>query len=201
MVKYGILRGKEDQITRDLKRSPLPLWKLGEKYGVSKQAVQGFQKRRGIKRPPKPKGHEIKSCLICQKLIEIGKRPHSEFISSHTIRKELGIKKRQEGKYLYHFGVVRQKGLVGGKFGYLHSRKVEKAYRLYFTKRLPIRRIGWMVGLRNFKSIIKQHLNSGWDVPPSLYVYDGKERSKIQAEIQKRKRAERRSEKQGKGKS
>jgi hypothetical protein len=55
MGKYGILRGKEDELTRDLKRTIIPFWKLGEKYGVSKQAIQAFQRRRGIERPPKPK--------------------------------------------------------------------------------------------------------------------------------------------------
>jgi hypothetical protein len=191
MGKYGILRGKGAQLTRDLKRTIIPFWKLGEKYGVSKQAIQAFQRRRGIERPPKPKGHQIRECPICQKLIEIGKRPYCEFISSHTIRKELGVRKRQRGKYLYHLRMVREKGLVSRKFGCLHSRRVEKAYQLYFTKCLPIRRIGWMAGLRNFQSIIKRHLVLGWDVPPSLYVYDGKERSRIQTELLRRKRGER----------
>ncbi len=193
MGQYGILRDKEDELTRDLKKTNIPFWKLGEKYGVSKQAIQAFQRRRGIERPPKPKGHQIGNCPICQKLIEIGKRPRCEFISSHTIRKELGIGKRQRGKYLYHLRIVREKGLVSGKFGCLHSRRVEKAYRLYFTKSLPIRRIGWMVGLMNFQSIIRRHLVLGWDVPPSLYVYDGKERSRIKTNFHKRKRGERSS--------
>ena len=183
MGKYGILRGKEDELTRDLKRTIIPLSKLGEKYGVSKQAIQAFQVRRRIKRSPKPKGHQIENCPICQKLIEIGKRPYCEFISSHTIRKELGVRKKQGGKHLYHLRMVREKGLVSRKFGCLHSRRIEKAYRLYFTKRLPIRTIGRMVGLRNFQSIIKRHLVLEWDVPPSLYVYDGKERRRIQAEL------------------
>jgi hypothetical protein len=187
MGKYGILRGKEDELTRDLKKTVISLGKLGEKYGVSKQAIQAFQIRRGIKRAPKPKGHQIEKCPICQKLIKIGKRPYCEFISSHTIRKELGVRKKQRGKYLYHLRMVREKGLVKSKFGCLHSRRVEKAYQLYFTKRLPIRRIGWIVGLRNFQSIIKRHLVLGWDVPPPLYVYDGKERSRIQTELRKKK--------------
>jgi hypothetical protein len=190
MGKCGILRGKEDELTRDLKRTIIPLWKLGEKYGVSKQAIQAFQIRRGIQRPPKPKGQQIEKCPICQKLIEIGKRPYCEFISSHTIRKESGVRKRQRGKYLYHLRMVREKELVNSKFGCLHSRRVEKAYQLYFTKCLPIRTIGRMVGLRNFQSIIKRHLVLGWNVPPPLYVYDGKERSRIQTEF-KKKRGER----------
>ena len=187
-IRCRILRGKEDELTRDLKRTIIPLWKLGEQYGISKQAIQAFQRRRGIKRPPKPKGHQIDKCLICQKLVEIGKRPHCEFISSHTIRKELGVRKRQRGKYLYHLRMVREKGWVSCKFGCLHSRRVEKAYQLYFTKCLPIRTIGRMVGLQNFQSIIKRHLVLGWDVPPPPYVYDGKERSRIQTELLKRKR-------------
>jgi len=201
MRKYGTLRGKEDELTRDLKRAAIPLWKLGEKYGVSKQAIQAFQRRRGIERPPNPGGHNIKSCPICQQLIEIGQRPRCEFISSHSIREELGIEKRQKGKYLYHLGRVKEKGLVSGKLGCLHSKRVEKAYQLYFTERLPIRRIGRIMGLRNFHSIIKRHLDLGLDVPPSLYVYDCKERSKIQTEIHKRKRGEISSKEQGKMKS
>ncbi len=186
MGKYGILRGKEDELIRDLRRTIIPFWRLGEKYGVSKQAIQAFQKRREIKRPPKPKGHQIENCSICQRLIKIGKRPHCEFISSHTIRRELGIGKSQRGKYSYHLQIAREKGLVNGRLGSLHSRKLEKAYQLYFKRCLPIRTIGRMVGLVNFQSTIRRHLVLGWDVPPSLYVYDRKERSKMKTKCQRK---------------
>ena len=71
-----------------------------------------------------------------QKLIEISKKPHSEFISIHTIAKETGELK---ANYSYHLGILRDKGLVSERFGRLRSKKAEKAYAIYFKKRLPIR--------------------------------------------------------------
>ncbi len=185
MRRWGILQGKEDNLVKDLKETALSFKKLGKKYGVSRQAVHGFCKRQGIKRPLKPKGHQTKECRLCQKLIQISKKPHSQFISSHTIREEMGVK--SGGKYLYHLRTLRDKGLVDEKFGRLLSKRAEKAYAIYFTKRLPISTIGWQVGLKNFQSVIRQHRELGWNVPPSLYVYDGRERSRIQSEIQRRK--------------
>jgi hypothetical protein len=43
------------------------------------------------------------------------------------------------------------------------------------------------VGLKNFHSVIRNHRELGYDVPPSLYIYDGRERSRIRGEIQRRK--------------
>ena len=185
MKRWGILRGKEDDLVRDLKKTTFSFNKLGKKYGVSRQAVYAFSKSQGIKRPVKPRGHQIEECRLCQELIQISKKPHSEFISIHTIRKKTGVEAR--GKYLYHLRSLRGKGLVDEKFGRLRSKRAEKAYMIYFKKRLPIRMIGWKVGLKNFQSIIGKHRQSGWNVPPSLYVYDGKERSRIRSEIQGRK--------------
>ena len=183
--RWGILRGKEDDLVRDLKETTFSFKKLGERYGVSREAVRAFSKRQGIKRPVKPRGHQIEECRLCQELIQISRKPHSEFISIHTIRKKTGVE--SGAKYLYHLRRLRDKGLVDEKFGRLQSKRVEKAYTIYFKKRLPIRMIGWKVGLKNFQSIIRKHRKLGWNVPPSLYVYDGKERSRIQKEIQRRK--------------
>ena len=185
MGRWGILRGKKDDLVRDLKETTLSFKKLGEKYGVSREAVRAFSKRQGIKRPVKPKGHQTLECRLCQKLIQISRKPHSEFISVHTIIKTTGVE--SGAKYLYHLRTLRGKGLVDEKFGRLHSKRAEKAYMIYFKKRLPIRMIGWKVGLKNFQSIIGKHRKLGWNVPPSLYVYDGKERSRIRSEIQGRK--------------
>ena len=185
MARWGILQGKENDLVKNLKETTLSFKKLGKRYGVSGQAVQAFFKKQRIKRPVRPKGHQIGECPFCQKLIQISKKPHSEFISSHTIRKKTGVKSR--GKYLYHLETLRDRGFVNQKFGRLHSKRAEKAYAIYLTKRLPIRTIGWKVGYKNFQSIIQKHQALGWDVPPSLYVYDGRERSRIQSEIQRRK--------------
>jgi biotin operon repressor len=185
MKRWGILRGKENNLIRDLKETTLSCKRLGERYGVSRQAVYAFSKRQGIERPLKPKGHQTKGCRLCQKLIQISKERHSEFISIHTIAKEMG---GTWAEYLPHLRTLKSKGLVNPKFGRLRSKKVEKAYAIYFTKKLPIRTIGWKVGLNNFSSVIKKHRELGWNVPPSLYVYDRKEKSRIQSGIQREKR-------------
>jgi biotin operon repressor len=185
MKRWGILQDKEDNLMKDLKGTTLSFEKLGKKYGVSRQAIHLFYKRQGIKRPKKPRGHQPEGCRLCQRLIQISKKPHSEFISIHTIVKETGGSRT---KCLYHLRTLRDKGLVDEKFGRLRSKRAEKAYAIYFKKRVPIRRIGRKVGLRNFPSLIRKHRDSGWNVPPSLYVYDGRERSRIQSEIQRRKR-------------
>ena len=169
---------------KDLKETTLTFKKLGERYGVSKQAVHAFSKRQGIERPVKPKGHQTGECRLCQKLIQISKKPHSEFISIHTIVKGTG---GSGAKCRYHLRILRGRGLVNQKFGRLHSKRAEKAYAIYFTKRLPIHTIGRKVRYKSFYSIIQHHRASGWNVPPSLYVYDGRERSRIQSEIQRRK--------------
>jgi len=184
IARWRMLQGKEDNLVRDLKETTLSFKKLGERYGVSRQAVHCFFKRQGIKRPVKPKGHQNEECRLCQKLIQISKKPHSEFISIHTIEKETGVSR---AKYRYHLRMLRDKRFVDEKFGRLQSKRAEKAYAIYFTKRLPIRTIGRKVGINNFQSVIRKHRELGWNVPRSLYVYDGKERSRIQSKIQRRK--------------
>jgi hypothetical protein len=184
--RWGILRGNEDNLAKDLKETTLSSRKLGKKYGVSGQAVYGFCKRQGINRPLKPKGHQTGKCRLCQKLLQISKRPHSEFISSETIRKEMG---ESRDKYFHHLGTLRRKGLVSQRFARIRSKRIEEAYAIYFTKRLSILTIGRKVGLKNFYSTIRRHIESGWNVPPSLYVYDRQERSRIWNEIQRKKTA------------
>jgi biotin operon repressor len=169
---------------KDLEGTTLSFKKLGKKYGVSRQAVHGFSGRQGIKRPQRPKGHQTEGCRLCQKLIQISEKPHSEFISIHTIVKETG---GSRVKYLYHLRRLRDRGLINPKFGRLYSKRLEKAYAIYFTKRLPISTIGWKVGIKNFHSLIRKHRKLGWNVPPSLYVYDGKERRRILSGIKRRK--------------
>ncbi len=184
MRRWGMLQGKEDNLLKDLKETTLTFKKLGERYGVSRQAVYTFSKRQGIKRPVKPKGHQTGECRLCQKLIQISKKPHSEFISIHTIVKETG---GSRAKCRYHLRTLRDRGLVDEKFGRLLSKRAEKAYAIYFKKRLPISMIGRKVGYKSFYSIIQWHRGLGYDVPPSLYVYDGRERSRIKSKIQRRK--------------
>lgn len=185
MRKLAILRSKQDSLVKDLKETILSFKELADRYGVSRQGIHIFCKRQGIKRPEKPKGHQTEQCPLCQKLLQISKKPHSEFISTHTIVKETG---ESWEKCLWHLRILRSKGLVNPKFGRLHSQRAERAYAIYFTKRLPIGRIGQEFGYKNFWSVIRRHRELGWSVPPSLYVYDGQERSRIQSGIQRRKK-------------
>jgi len=184
MGRTGILQAEKDNLVKDLEETTLTFTKLGEKYGVSKQAVHDFSKKQGIKRPKRPKGHQTEACRLCEKLIQISKKPHSEFVSIHTIEKESG---ESRVKCLYHLRALRDKGLVTERFGRLKSKRAEKAYAIYFTERLPIRAIGWKVGIRNFQSYIQKHRELGWNVPPSLYVYDEREKRRVLRRSQRRK--------------
>jgi hypothetical protein len=178
---WGQLRTVEDQLIKNLEETTIPFLRLGKKYRVSRQAILGFCNRRGIKRP---KRAHTEKCSICQGLIRIAKKPHSDFISSQTIKKQLGLGKV---KFLYHMGILRKKGLISQKFGRLHSKRIERAYQIYFKKRLPVRIIGRQAGLENFHSTIQKHKTSGWDVPAPLFKYDGNER-RIRLKMTKRKR-------------
>jgi hypothetical protein len=182
MGTVGQLRRVEDRLIKDLAQTTIPLLRLGKKYGVSKQAIFGFCKRRGIKRP---KREHTEKCSICQGLIRIAKKPHSDFISSQTIKKQLGL---GQIEFRYHISFLRKKGLISQKFGRLHSRKAEWAYQIYFKKRLPVRTIGRQVGLKNFHSIIKRHKVLGWDVPAPLFKYDSAYRRKMLKMIQRKRR-------------
>ena len=153
---------------------------------MSKQAIYEFSERQGIKRPAKPEGHQIEDCRLCQKLLQISKEPHSEFISNPTIVKKTEVPRE---RCLYHLKRLKERGLVDEKFGRLRSERAEKAYAMYFTKRLSIQAIGREVGYKSFYSIIQRHRALGWGIPPPLYVYDGQERSRILRGTHRRKKA------------
>ena len=182
----GQLRRVEDRLMKDLEETPVSLLQLAKKYGVSRQAIFGFIQRKGIKRPPM---EHTEKCSICRDLIGIAKKPHSDFMTSQTIKKQLGL---GTGTFLYHVSLLRRRGLVSQKFGRLHSRRAERAYQIYFKKRVPVSEIGRQVGLKNFHSVIKKHKVLGWDVPDPLFTYDSNDRRKSKLKMNKRKRREER---------
>jgi biotin operon repressor len=179
------LRSVEDRLIKDLKESTLSFAELGRRYGVSRQAIFAFCQGKGIKRPKRLKREHTQNCSICQSLIRISKKPHSDFICSHTIRDELKIHK---ARWLYHLQILRKQGLISQKLGRLKSRKAEKAYQIYFKKRLPVSMIGRQVGLNNFYAIIKEHRALGWDVPDPLFTYDSNDRKKTIAKMNRKKK-------------
>ena len=180
MVIRNKLKGVEDKLIKDAKETTLSLSQLAEKYGVSKQGISIFIHRKGIKRPKLPKKEHVETCSICQSLLRMANKRHSDFISSRTIKKQLGL---ERGKWRYHICILRNKGLISQRFGRLFSRKVELAYQIYFDKGLPVERIGKQVGLKNLRSVIKKHKALGWDVPDS----NRSERRKKTEEIVKNK--------------
>ncbi len=170
------LKGVEDHLIKDLRETTLSFRSLGKEYGVTKQAISNFINRKWIARLKKPKKqeHTEKECPICQGLIKIARKPHSEFICYQTLSEQLGLQRKE---LRLHLSLLRSKKIVPQKFGKLISKRVELAYRIYFKRKLPVRTIGRQVGLKNFHSIIQKHKASGWDVPAPLFIYDGKERT------------------------
>jgi hypothetical protein len=132
----GQFKGIEQELIDDLREGIIPITDLSKKYGLARQSIYNFIKRKGIKRPEKRHPDE---CSICQDLVKISKEPYSDFLAIETIRKRLGLEKKE---YFYHIRFVRKKGLVSRKFGKLRSQKVERAYQIYFTKRMSISAIG-----------------------------------------------------------
>ena len=92
-----ILKKVEDRLIKDLKETTLTFQRLGEKYGVTRQAVFGFCDRRGIKRLNRIEIDHTERCPIRKSLIRFARYPHSDFVTSHTIKAKLGIEDGQWG--------------------------------------------------------------------------------------------------------
>ena len=184
MASKGQLKRVKDRLVKDLKESTLSFAELGKRYGVRRQAIFAFCQGRRIKRPKRTETEHTKTCSICQDLIKISRKPHSDFICSRTIRDKLRL---TSGKWFYHLRILKKNGLISGTFGILQSKKAELAYQLYFKKRLPVRTIGRQAGLINFHSVIKQHRALGYNVPDPLFTYDSNDRRKTVAKTNKKK--------------
>lgn len=184
MGNIGRLRGVADRLTKDLKNTTISFRRLGKKYGVTHQAIFGFAQRKGIKRPKRRKRDHTKECSICQSIMRIAKKPHSDFICVRTVKEKLRI---NGPRLFYHIHILRENGLISPQFGRLQSQKLERAYQLYFKKRLPVMTIGRQVGLKNFYSVIKEHRTLGWDVPDPLFTYDSNARRKAAAKMKRKK--------------
>jgi biotin operon repressor len=173
MRNIGQLRRVEKQLIKDLKESALSLVNLGKRYGVSRQAIFQFAQKMGIKRP---KREHTKNCSFCLSLLRIAQKPHSDFISSQTIKEQLRL--GSQG-LAYHIHILSENGLISPKFGKLRSRKAELVYQLYFKKGLPVETIRKQVKFKNLNEVIKRHKTLGWNVPDSFFTYNGKQRRKL----------------------
>jgi DNA-binding transcriptional regulator YhcF (GntR family) len=160
MGRWGILQGKKDNLVKDLKETTLSFEKLGERYGVSRQAIHGFCRTQDIKRPLNHRGHQTGECRLCQKLIQISKKPQSEFISVHTIVNET---EESKAKYLYHLQRLRDKGLVDEKFGRLLSKNriADEVFKEIFPKKLSRSQSSEQVYAQLKKMILSGKLKKG----------------------------------------
>ncbi len=177
------LRKIELELKQDLIKTTLPFSVLGEKYGVTRQAIFNFCQRRGIKRPKRE--HTLRKCQICRALMSLAKRTHGDFTASGTITNRLGVSPKI---WRYHLRRLRKEGLISPRFGRMVSKKVERAYRLYLTKKLPVSAIGKEAGLRNFYCMIRDYRASGWNVPQPLFRYDRTERRKARLRLKKKRK-------------
>jgi hypothetical protein len=178
MYKWNKLKGKHSELKKDLTTTTLTFIKLGKKYGTSKQAIQAFCKRREIVRPEKIKRHITEKCSTCKKLLKISALQFSDFLASSTIMQKVGLPPYKKWMFRFHLNILRRRCLVSPNFGKMNSIKAERAYRIYLRRPIPIRTCGRLTGLKNFQSVIRRHRQLGRNVPPSLYKYDGQERSK-----------------------
>ena len=121
------LREVEDQLTKDLRETTLSFKRLGEKYGVSRQAIFLFCSTKGITRPTTHKKqmpeHSEEKCWICQGLIGISKKSDGNLTYYETLKGQLEF----QGIDLWpHLTILRKKGLVSRKFGRLRFWMIRK---------------------------------------------------------------------------
>jgi hypothetical protein len=183
MGTQGKLKRVEYELIKDLEETTLSFRRLGKKYRVSRQAIFGFCRRKGIERPTR--GHTPETCTVCKDLIKIANKPYSDFISYQTIKEKLSIGTRE---LTDHINILRKNGIISQRFGRLRSKRVEMAYQIYFKEKLSVRAIGFRVGLKNFRSVIGKNRVLGWNVPAPLFTYDSNDRRDIRLKLIKRKR-------------
>jgi len=114
MRRSGVIQRHRGKVIKDLKETTLSLGILGDKYGVTRQALSLFVKKEKIKRKPRrhrPVKHRVEACHICQEILRVGGQPHSEFFSRYTIQERLGAKISPR-QYLYHLNVLRKRRAI-----------------------------------------------------------------------------------------
>jgi AraC-like DNA-binding protein len=121
------LREVEEQLTKDLRETTLSFKKLGEKYGVSRQAIFLFCNTKGITRSTTHKKqtpeHSEEKCWICQSLIGISKKSEGNLTYYETLKAQLEF----QGIELWpHLTMLRKKGLVSREFGRLRFWTIRK---------------------------------------------------------------------------
>ena len=188
----GKLTSRASKVVADLKK-PIPLKKIAQKYGVSKQALNQFLKTRKIKRPFIPKPDHVTICRLCRQITKVASKPRSEFLALPTVMKQVGFvsfKTRDRREFRDHLRRLRHAKVVNPLFGRIIGRHYEGAFQDYFKLRVPVTQIGRRHGIANLLSIIERYKRKGFKLPPPLFKYDAEARRvRLRQRMNRRKRA------------
>jgi hypothetical protein len=199
MPRTNKLNSNRAELVLDLQHSGLSFKRLGKKYGVTRQGIHCFYVRNkeeiGERYKPKPQPkpapptHGVTQCDICQRITEIGQEQWSYLTwSLGMVGKNVGLSGDDLSS---HLTTLRKAGVIHPKFGRVLSDRVAQAYRVYLSQAIPIRRIGEMFGLKNFRSVIATHRIRGFVVPSGLFKWDSETRRKTMIALNEKKVMER----------
>ena len=174
----GKLTSRASEVIADLKK-PVPLTKLAQRYGVTKQALNQFIKTRNIKRPSVPKPDHIATCRLCRQIIRAASKPGAEFLALPTIMKRVGLissNATERREYRDHLRRLKRAKMINPLFGRIMQKHYEAAFRDYFTLGLPVTHIGRKHGIANLLSVMERYREKGFTFPPPLFKYNGNAR-------------------------
>ena len=188
----GKLTSRASEVVADLKR-PIPLKRVAQKYGVSKQALNQFIKTRKIKRPFIPKPDHVTICRLCRQITKVASEPRSEFLALPSIMKRVGFvcsEAKDWREFRDHLRRLKHAKMVDPLFGRIIGKHYEGAFQDYFKLRIPVTRIGRRHGIANLLSIIERYKRKGFELPPPLFKYDGDaRRARLRQRMKREKRA------------
>jgi hypothetical protein len=171
----GKLTSRASEVAADLKK-PIPLTRLAERYGVTKQALNQFVKVRKIKRPFIPKPNHVTACPLCRQITKAASTPRSDFLALPTVMKQVGLifsKTKDRREFRDHLRRLKHAKIVSPLFGRIIGKHYETAFQDYFTIRIPVTHIGRKHGIANLLSVIERYKRKGFKLPPPLFKYDG----------------------------
>jgi hypothetical protein len=171
----GKLTSRASKVVADLKKS-IPLTRLAQRYGVSKQALNQFIKARKIKRPFIPKPNHVTTCRLCRHITEAASKPRSEFLALPTVMKQVGLvfsKTKDRREFRDHLRRLKHAKIVSPLFGRIIGKHYETAFQDYFTLRIPVTHIGRKHGIANLLSVIERYKEKGFKFPSPLFKYNG----------------------------
>jgi hypothetical protein len=191
--KGGKLKDRKLALILDLRNSGLNFNQLAKKYGVTRQGMHFFYgvhkeevgERHFPPRKPTVRGHEVERCKYCKKIIKLSRKKWSYLTwSLGMIGREVGL---SNSDLYYHLSRLRKAEMIPYHFGRLLSDRGAQAYRIYLSEAIPVSKIGEMVGLKNFGSIIAMHRYRGFVVPDGLFKWDTETRRKAAIAINQKK--------------